>query len=206
MTVKPVELKNLLFEYSALDGSISKTTLEFHHDKHLKTYIDNFNNVVAAADDLKCETLPELLTNLSRLAPDKEPAIRNNGGGVFNHYFYFDTLTSPKTSPPTEVMKKALAASFGSEDGFYKEFKAAALSQFGSGWAWLVIDENKKLTIIKTANQNTPLELGLTPLLTIDVWEHAYYLDYQNCRADYIDAYFDIINWSIVEGRFLGAK
>lgn len=197
----PIDFKDLPYEYTALMPSISKLTLEFHHDKHLKTYVDNFNKAIATDPNLKEIALTELLTDLPTLQSPELTAIRNNGGGVFNHYFYFAAMTMPNTSKPSELMLKSINDAFSSEAQFYAEFKVAALSQFGSGWAWLVMDANKKLCIIKTSNQDTPLELGFTPLLTLDVWEHAYYLDYQNRRVDYIDGFFNLINWAIVEER-----
>lgn len=198
----PVSLQDLPYGYQALNPSISESTLHYHHDKHLKTYIDNFNKAIENDSDLKSKPLTAILSNLDSVDKSIATAVRNNGGGVFNHYFYFDALTNSGTTKPSASLLDAINKAFGGEEGFRKEFKAAALSQFGSGWAWLVMDENKNLSIIKTANQDTPLELGLTPLLTIDVWEHAYYLDYQNRRADYIDAYFNIINWNVIESRF----
>ncbi len=197
MLMYPIELKDLSFCYDDLSPSISKTTLVYHHDKHLKAYIDNFNNALANNDELKSKSLCEILCDLNEVPL----AVINNGGGVFNHYFYFNALCKPKTCNPSEYMIKSLVDGFGSYEKFRNEFKNAAMSQFGSGWAWLVMDKNNKLSIIKTANQDTPLALRLVPLLTIDVWEHAYYLDYQNLRASYVDAYFDIINWNVVEKR-----
>ena len=201
MLTYPIQLPELPYGYTELMPSISKTTLEFHHDKHLKAYIDNYNKAMADCPELHNKPLNDILSNLSTVPSSAQTAIRNNGGGVFNHFFYFDALTTPKTSKPSTTLMAMICEAFGSEEKFRAEFKAAALSQFGSGWAWLVMDANQKLSIIKTANQDTPLALGYTPLLTIDVWEHAYYLDYQNLRPNYIDAYFDIINWAVVENR-----
>lgn len=197
----PIELKDLPYEYEALAPYISKLTLEFHHDFHLKTYIDNFNKAMEADPNLTNIPLTKLLTELPNLQSPVLTAIRNNGGGVYNHCFYFAGMTSPNTSEPSELMAKAINDAFCSEKQFFAELKAAALSQFGSGWAWLVMDSNSKLSIIKTANQDTPLELGYTPLLTIDIWEHAYYLDYQNRRVDYIEGFFNLINWTVIEER-----
>lgn len=201
MSIYPVQLQPLPYGYADLEPCIGKATLEFHHDKHLKVYVDNLNNAVANNPELQEKPLTNLLTELSAITSSVHGVIRNHGGGVFNHNFYFEALNAPKTSKPSEKMIACLTAAFGGETQFKAEFKAAAASLFGSGWAWLVMDENKKLSIIKTANQDTPLELNLIPLLNIDVWEHAYYLDYQNRRADHIDAYFDIINWNVIESR-----
>ena len=197
----PVKLEVLPYGYTELEQCITKETLEFHHDKHLKTYIENLNNILVEHVELQNKPLEILLSELCKIEQSYATGIRNNGGGVYNHYFYFEALTKPNTSKPSQEMLKLLEDNFGGKDNFQKEFKAAAMSQFGSGWAWLVQDQNDKLSVIKTANQDTPLELGFKPLLNIDVWEHAYYLDYQNRRVDYVGAYLDIINWSIVERR-----
>ncbi len=202
MLVYPITIEALPYNYDALSPSISKETLEFHHDKHLATYIKNYNDALKDYPTLQKESLITILSDLeNKVDPAIRTKVRNNGGGVYNHFFYFETLTSPKSSKPSDRMMKALEDEFNSYQEFCTEFKEAALGQFGSGWAWLVQDTDGKLRIIKTANQDTPLEQNLTPLLTIDVWEHAYYLDYQNKRVDYIDKYFDIIDWSVVESR-----
>lgn len=206
MAIYPVQLKPLPYGYTELEPCISKATMELHHDKHLKAYVDNLNNAIAKHAELQDKPVDTLLAELSKIESSDHALIRNNGGGVFNHFFYFDALTAPNTSKPSEAMLKGLTEAFGGEDAFYEQFKAAGLTQFGSGWAWLVMDQNKKLSIIKTANQDTPLELNLIPLFNMDVWEHAYYLDYQNRRADHIDAYFTIMNWSVVEDRWNKAK
>lgn len=197
----PFELMTLPFDYSSLEPSISKTTIEFHHDKHHQTYVTNLNNAIAEDKDLRRKSLEEILSNPSKLPADISAAVINNGGGVFNHNFYFEALTAPGTTTPSKKFEEAVVKAFGSLDEFQAEFKKAALAQFGSGWAWLVVDEDMNLKIVRTANQETPLKDNLKPLLTIDVWEHAYYLDYQNRRADYIDSYFKIINWDVISKR-----
>ena len=201
MLVYPISLQDLPYAYTSLNPVISKNTLEFHHDKHLKTYIDNFNNAMSACPELQDKPLCDILSNLENVPTASQTAVRNNGGGVYNHYFYFEALTAPNTVKMSEKMLALINENFGSMENFCAEFKTAALTQFGSGWAWLVADQNKKLSVIKTPYQDTPLEKSLTPLLTIDVWEHAYYLDYQNRRADYIDAFFGIVNWDVIENR-----
>ena len=197
----PYELQKLSYDYAILEPSISKRTLEFHHDKHLQAYVNNLNNALAQENDLQNTSLVDILTKIDQVSSPQAVAIRNNGGGVYNHNFYFEALAAPLSKKPSEYLEKELTRAFNSTEHFMEEFKKAALAQFGSGWAWLVIDQSGKLMISKTANQETPLKDNLTPLLTIDVWEHAYYLDYQNRRADYIDQYFNIINWDIVEKR-----
>lgn len=201
----PFELMTLPYDYSGLQPSISKTTLEFHHDKHHQTYVKNLNSVLEGSRQLQKMSLEDILKDPAKLPPEIVTAVTNNGGGVYNHDFYFEALTASEPSKPSEKLSKAIAASFDSFETFLAEFKKAALAQFGSGWAWLVVDADEKLQIVRTANQDTPLKDGYKPLLTIDVWEHAYYLDYQNRRADYIDAFLKIINWDVVSKRYAAA-
>lgn len=201
MMMYPYQLENLPYEYSALEPVISKQTMEFHHDKHLQAYTNNLNTALAQEDTLQEKSLVDILKNIDSLQSKQATAIRNNGGGVFNHNFYFEALAEPFSKMLSEYMQTELNKSFGSVQDFKDEFKKAALGQFGSGWAWLVANQNGKLEIMTTANQETPLKLHVTPLLNIDVWEHAYYLDYQNRRADYIDRYFSIIDWDSLEKR-----
>lgn len=202
----PFELMALPYDYSALEPSISKTTLEFHHDKHHQTYVNNLNAALAEAKEFHGKSLEEILSNLDKLPSDIVTAVTNNGGGVFNHNFYFEALAAPASTAPSAALAEAIVKAFGSVDAFLAEFKKAALAQFGSGWAWLVSDTDGSLKIVKTPNQETPLKSGQKPLLTIDVWEHAYYLDYQNRRPDYIDAFIKVINWNIVSSRFEALK
>lgn len=202
----PFELMALPYDYSALEPSISKTTLEFHHDKHHQTYVNNLNAALAEAKEFHGKSLEEILSNLDKLPSDIVTAVTNNGGGVFNHNFYFEALAAPASTAPSAALAEAIVKAFGSVDAFLAEFKKAALAQFGSGWAWLVSDTDGSLKIVKTPNQETPLKSGQKPLLTIDVWEHAYYLDYQNRRPDYIDAFIKVINWDIVSSRFEALK
>lgn len=197
----PYELQKLDYDYSALEPVLSKRTLEIHYGKHLQTYVNNLNDALAQEPELQKTSLNQILKNIDQLSVPTATAIRNNGGGVYNHNFYFEALSEPLSTKPSEYFGKELAHAFGSKELFLQEFKKAALAQFGSGWAWLVVDENGKLKIVAIPNQETPLKNNLTPILTIDVWEHAYYLDYQNRRADYIDQYFNIINWNVVEKR-----
>lgn len=198
----PYELQPLPYDYSALEPVISEETLHFHHDKHLQAYVNNLNAAISKSDFFEKQTLDCILCNLETLPPDIKTAVTNNGGGVFNHNFYFSILTEPSTTSPSKKLEAAIIRTFGSMEKFYDKFKKAAMSQFGSGWAWLVCDKCGNLRIIKTTNQQTPLKDRLKPLLTIDVWEHAYYLDYQNRRADYVDEFFKIINWDKVSQIF----
>ncbi len=197
----PFDLMVLPYDYSALQPSVSRTTLEFHHDKHHQTYVNNLNAALEGSKEFRKKNLEEILSSLDKLPADIATAVTNNGGGVFNHNFYFEALAPQGTTAPTKKFEDAVTAAFGSLENMLAELKKAALAQFGSGWAWLVIDADTNLKIVRTANQDTPLKDGLKPLLTIDVWEHAYYIDYQNRRADYIDAFFKIINWDVVSKR-----
>lgn len=197
----PFHLQSLEFKYSDLEPFISKKTLEFHHDKHLLGYTNNLNKALEKSSELQTHSLKHILSNLNKVPKDIKTAITNNGGGVFNHIFYFEALTKAETKNIPKKLKLKLEDNFGSVDEFLKEFKQAALSHFGSGWAWLVLDKDNTLKIVSTSNQETPLKDDLKPLLTIDVWEHAYYLDYQNLRGTYIDNFIKIIDWEVVENR-----
>lgn len=191
----------LPYDYDALEPYIDTQTMHFHHDKHLQTYIDNLNKALAEQPDLQNMSLEDLIKNADKLPCPIQKTIRNNAGGVYNHRFYFDMLANPSSEFPEGKLRKAIYEAFENYPRFKELFKQAALSVFGSGYAWLVSDKGK-LNIITTANQNSPLESGLTPILTIDVWEHAYYLKHQNRRAEYIDNWFEIINWEKAEQNY----
>lgn len=196
----PFELIPLPYAYDALEPHISEQTLTFHHDKHLQTYVDNLNKALAGNPQLQCLPLEYLLTHLGEVPASDRTAVQNNGGGVYNHNFYFESMT-PEETQPSELLTELLVRDFGSVEKFLEEIKAAALSVFGSGWAWLVMTPDKRLKIITTPNQITPLQDGYLPLLNVDVWEHAYYLDYQNRRPDYVTQWKSIINWDMVSRR-----
>lgn len=197
----PFQLKSLPYDYLQLEPFISKMTLEYHHDKHLQAYTDNLNKVLKEVPELQETSLVDILTNLDNLPENFKTGIINNGGGVFNHNFYFDQLSSNVDMDIPENLKSKLIKDFSSVENFIEELKKAALGCFGSGWAWLVEDNNNNLQIITTKNQDTPLKDNLKPLLNLDVWEHAYYIDYQNRRAAYIDAFMHVINWDVVANR-----
>lgn len=197
-------LPNLPYSYSALEPYIDAKTMTIHHTKHHQAYIDNLNAALDNHPDLQLKSLETLLTSLSSLPTTLANAVRNNGGGHFNHTLFWEIMT-PNYKEPSSVMKKALDDAFGSWDQFQTQFATAAKTRFGSGWAWLIVNKNKQLEIVSTPNQDTPLELG-NPILGLDVWEHAYYLHYQNRRPDYIQAFFQLINWAEVEKRYLQAK
>lgn len=194
----------LPYAYNALEPYIDEKTLHLHHDRHLQTYIDNLNKLMDENPALQQFSLEELLTRWCRLPQHLQIPVRNNAGGVFNHRFYFDSMKEPGTSCQTPRLFDAMSLQFKSPEDFKSQFKKAALSVFGSGYAWLV-SAGGQLKIITTANQNTPPLNSMTLLLNIDVWEHAYYLKHYNMRAAYIDDWFHLINWEAVEGRFLVA-
>lgn len=205
MSKYPFKLRELPYEYTTLEPVISKTTLEFHRDKHLNAYTNNLNDALSKSVELQDLSLEEILSNLDRVPKDILTPVTNNGGGVYNHNFYFEALSAPNSTELKGELKEKIEKDFGSVENFVGEFKQAAATLFGSGWAWLVLKDGK-LSIIKTANQDTPLKDGYKPLLTIDVWEHAYYLDYQNLRPSYIEKYMSIINWDLVAKRYELAK
>lgn len=194
----------LPYAYDALEPYIDEKTMHLHHDKHLQTYIDNLNKVLDAHPELQSLSLTELLKYLSRMPADVQQPIRNNGGGVYNHRFYFALLTNPSEGEAVGHLGEAITRTFGSFQNFKDQFKQAALSVFGSGYAWLVLN-NGRLEIMTTANQNTSIELRLGPILAIDVWEHAYYLKHYNVRADYIDDWFKVVNWEQAELNYYAA-
>ncbi|MDX9893009.1 MAG: superoxide dismutase [Patescibacteria group bacterium] len=197
-------IPSLPYAYNALEPYIDEETMRIHHDKHHQAYFDKFQAALADHNDLKSKSAEELLADLTSVPEDIKTAIQNNGGGHANHSLFWKILK--KDVKPSGEVKTAIEEQWGSLDKFQEEFTQAALTQFGSGWAWLVVDQNKKLAITKTANQNSPLSTGQTPILNLDVWEHAYYLKYQNRRAEYIENFFQIINWEEVNNNYLSAK
>lgn len=198
----PYSLPPLPYAYDSLKPAISEKTLYFHHDKHLQTYVDNLNQAIEKCPACKNESLEVLLKHPEQIPQESRTAIRNNGGGVYNHILYFNCMSPNGGELPSGRLAKALCDWFGSYENWRTQMKSAALDVFGSGYAWLVRNDNAALSITQTANQDTPLEQGLYPLLNIDVWEHAYYLDRQNRRSEYIDAWFGLINWSYVQKRY----
>ncbi|KXK09089.1 MAG: Superoxide dismutase (Mn) [Microgenomates bacterium OLB22] len=198
-------LPKLSYDYSALEPHIDALTMQIHHSKHHATYIDNLNKALEKAPQLSEKSLEELLLLGEKLPADVKVAILNNGGGHINHSFFWESM-SPTPSKPSERLQKSIADGFGTWDEFQAQFAQAGLTRFGSGWAWLVCHNNsKELSIISTPNQENPLQTGHTPILGVDVWEHAYYLHYQNRRADYIAAWWNIVDWDRVENRLAEA-
>ncbi len=188
------ELPELPYAYDALEPIISKKTLEFHHDKHHAAYVNNLNNLIKGTEFENADIIDIIMKS--------DGGIFNNAAQVWNHTFYFDQLIKDSSKGPNGQLAEAIDASFGSFDEFKEKFTTAAKTLFGSGWAWLVKKTNGSLDIVQTSNAANPLTEGLIPILTCDVWEHAYYLDYQNKRPDYIASFWDIINWDIVSGRY----
>ncbi len=195
-------LPTLTYPHNALEPHIDAKTMEIHHTKHHQAYINNVNKVIEGKADLESKSVEELISDLSKVPEDIRNVVRNNGGGHANHTFFW-TIIGPKCGGnPTGKIAEAINKEFGSFDAFKEKFAAAATTRFGSGWAWLSVGKDGKLEISSTANQDSPLMEGKTPILGIDVWEHAYYLNYQNRRPDYISAFWNIVNWQEVEKRF----
>ena len=188
------EMPTLPYANDALAPVISEETINFHWGKHVQTYINNLNNLISGT--------PFENASLEEIIKKADGGIFNNGVQVWNHTFYFNTFSQKKGSEPQGELLKEINETYGNVDEFKKQFVANGVSIFGSGWVWLVKDANKKLSIVKTSNGDNPLKNGYTPLLTFDVWEHAYYLDYQNRRPDYLNALWEIIDWDIIGQRY----
>lgn len=186
----------LPYAYDAMEPYIDEKTMRLHHDKHLQTYIDNLNKTLIEYPQYQNWTLEQLIINVPSLPKDIQTSIKNNAGGVFNHQFYFSNLANPTSPQPVGVLGKSITREFGGYMSFQNQFKTAALSVFGSGYAWLVVNATGQLSIITTENQNTPFPLNMLPVLNIDVWEHAYYLKHYNLRSDYINDWFHVVNWN----------
>lgn len=199
----PFVVRPLPYEYDALIPVLDAETLTFHHDRHYKTYVDNLNKALADYPELQQSSLKELLCSLDHISEPLRTAVRNNGGGVYNHELYFDSMKSPMGQDPSGELAAAIDRDFGSYRQWKDQMKEAAVSKFGSGWAWLVTDREGKLSIQQTSNQDVPELKEYTPLFLVDVWEHAYYLQYQNRRADYVEGWFGLINWRKAEQRYV---
>jgi len=196
------QLPKLSYAYDALEPYIDRMTMEIHHSKHHQAYINNLIAAVEKYPKLKTKSAEELISDLNAVPEEIRSAVRNNGGGHTNHSFFWDILA--KDVPFAGAVAEAIKGKFGSFDAFKEKFAEVAVKQFGSGWGWLVV-KNGELEIISTPNQDSPLIVGKVPLLAVDVWEHAYYLKYQNRRPEYIQAFFNIINWAKVNEHFLKA-
>ncbi len=199
------ELPKLGYAYDALEPNIDARTMEIHHSKHHQGYTNNLNNAIAGTD-LEGKSIEDILENLDM----DNGAVRNNGGGFYNHSLFWDVMKPEDRGYLSGELKDAIEAAYGSKDDFIAAFSKAAATRFGSGWAWLCVLEGGKVEICSTPNQDNPLMPGVgcegTPILGLDVWEHAYYLNYQNRRPDYINAFFNVVNWNEVERRYAEAK
>ncbi|EDN9484206.1 TPA: superoxide dismutase [Listeria monocytogenes] len=199
------ELPKLPYTYDALEPNFDKETMEIHYTKHHNTYVTKLNEAVAGHPELASKSVEELVANLDSVPEDIRGAVRNHGGGHANHTLFWSILSPNGGGAPTGNLKAAIESEFGTFDEFKEKFNAASAARFGSGWAWLVVNDGK-LEIVSTANQDSPLSDGKTPVLGLDVWEHAYYLKFQNRRPEYIDTFWNVINWDEANKRFDAAK
>jgi superoxide dismutase, Fe-Mn family len=193
----------LPYAYDALEPHIDKATMEFHHDKHHQAYVDKVNAALEGTS-LADADIEDVIKDLSQVPEDKRGAVKNNGGGHYNHSLFWESLSPDGGGEPSGPLADAIAAAFGSFADFQSKVKTTGVNQFGSGWSWLVHD-GSGLAVVGSANQDNPISDGKTPLLGVDVWEHAYYLKYQNRRPDYIDAWWNVVDWSKVAERFSAA-
>jgi len=199
------ELPQLPYAYDALEPHIDKETMNIHHTKHHNTYVTNLNNALEGNEELLSKTVEEVVSNLDAVPEAARTAVRNNGGGHANHSLFWQVISPNGGGEPTGELADAINSKFGGFEGFKEEFSKAATTRFGSGWAWLVVN-NGALEVTSTPNQDSPLMEGKTPILGLDVWEHAYYLNYQNRRPEYIGAFWNVVNWEEVSKRYASAK
>jgi superoxide dismutase, Fe-Mn family len=200
------ELPPLPYDYSALEPHIDTQTMQIHHDKHHGTYVTNVNNAIAGNADLEAMSAEDLIKNLDRVPEDKRTAVRNNGGGHVNHTMFWEIMGPGGGGEPTGEIAAAINSTFGNFDALKDAINKAGAGRFGSGWAWLVLGSGGALSVTSTPNQDNPLMDGSgTPVLGVDVWEHAYYLKYQNRRPDYLAAWWNTVNWNAVNQRYLAA-
>ncbi|KMY54766.1 superoxide dismutase [Bacillus sp. FJAT-27231] len=199
------QLPELPYAYDALEPHIDKETMNIHHTKHHNTYVTNLNKALEGQDELANKSVEEVIANLDAVPESVRTAVRNNGGGHANHSLFWQLLSPNGGGAPTGELADAISSKFGSFDKFKEEFAAAAAGRFGSGWAWLVVN-NGELEITSTPNQDSPIMEGKTPILGLDVWEHAYYLNYQNRRPDYVNAFWNVVNWDEVAKRYQEGK
>ena len=206
------ELPALPYASDALEPHIDTRTMEIHHGKHHAAYVTNLNNAIAGKADLEAKSIEELISDLASVPDDIRGAVRNNGGGHFNHTLFWNIMSPNGGGAPSGDLGAAIDQAFGSFDNFKAEFKKAATTRFGSGWAWLCANADGSVCVCSTANQDSPVMgkeiagCGGTPILGLDVWEHAYYLNYQNRRPDYIDAWWNVVDWAAIADRYAAAK
>ncbi|MFD1884549.1 superoxide dismutase [Paenibacillus wenxiniae] len=200
------ELPALPYPNNALEPHIDEQTMMIHHDRHHNTYVTNLNNALESAPELQGKSLEELISDLNSVPESIRTAVRNNGGGHHNHSLFWEVIGPDAGGAPTGELAAAIDSELGGFEKFKEDFAKAATTRFGSGWAWLVVDKDGKLAVTSTPNQDSPIMEGQTPLLGLDVWEHAYYLKYQNKRPDYIGAFWNVVNWDAVNARYTAAK
>ncbi len=201
----PFSLPKLPYAFDALEPHIDARTMEIHHDRHHKAYVDNLNNALKSHEDLYKKTLIELIRGLKDLPKEVQTAVRNNGGGHLNHSWFWLMMAKDGGGDPKGDLAKSIESDLGGVEKFKDTFSKAAVGRFGSGWALLVVNKDK-LSVRSSPNQDNPLTAGAVPILGVDVWEHAYYLKYQNKRADYVKAWWNVVNWNDVAERFNAAK
>lgn len=199
-------LEKLPYDYKALEPFFDEETMQIHHDKHHQAYVNNLNAAIEKHSELADKSVEELLTDLESIPEDIRLAVRNNGGGHLNHSLFWNWLSPESSKQEKGEIGQAIEAEFGDFESFKAQFKQAAATRFGSGWAWLVLDSSGKLKVTSTANQDNPISDGETVLLGLDVWEHAYYLKYRNLRPDYIEAFFNLVNWDFVNELYEKVK
>lgn len=199
------ELPVLPYAYDALEPHLDARTMEIHHGKHHATYVSNTNAALDGYTELQMKTIEQVLTELDSIPEAIRTQVRNHGGGHANHSLYWSIMGPGEGGEPSGALKKAIEKTFGEFSAFRDAFSKAALTQFGSGWAWLAVDDQGELSLSSTLNQDTPLSKGMTPIMTLDVWEHAYYLKFQNRRADFIATWWNVINWPEVKRKFEAA-
>ena len=203
---KVFEVPALTYAFNALEPFIDARTMELHHDKHHAAYVTNLNKALESAPQWYDVKIEDVLSRINEIPEGIRTAVRNNGGGHHNHSLFWEWLSPGGSKTPDGELGKAIDRTFGSTDTFIEKFSNAAMTRFGSGWAWLVLDGEKKLQVYSTANQDSPLMDKHLPLLGLDVWEHAYYLNYQNRRADYVKAFWSLVNWDVVDRLYKAAK
>ena len=200
------QLPDLPYAHNALEPTIDEQTMQIHHGKHHNAYVTNLNNALEGHSDLQGKSVEELISNLDAVPEGIRTAVRNNGGGHVNHTMFWTIMGPNGGGAPTGELAEAINSTFGSFDEFKAKFKAAAVGQFGSGWAWLSVDGSGGLVVHGMPNQDNPMMQGNKPVMGVDVWEHAYYLKYKNLRPDYVDAWWNVVDWNAVNERYKAAK
>ncbi|MGH2592528.1 MAG: superoxide dismutase [Anaerolineae bacterium] len=200
------ELPPLPYDYDALEPHIDEQTMRIHHDKHHAAYVTNLNKALESAPDLQGKSIADLLMNLNGVPENIRGAVNNNGGGHYNHTMFWSIMSAEGGGEPSGELADAIQSAFGDFATFKEKLANAGMTRFGSGWAWLVLDKDGQLAITSTPNQDCPISAGQQPILGVDVWEHAYYLKYQNRRAEYLAAWWNVVNWNEVAARYKRAK